>query len=310
MKYRALGKTGLRVSELSLGASALGGGVFGSVAETDAILTVHTALDLGINLIDVSPFYGLTRAETVLGKALQGTPRERYLLATKVGRYGDNEFDFSAKRVTASVEESLRRLGVNTIDILQAHDCEYGSLDQVIEETLPALRKLQQMGKVRFIGVTGYPLRIFETITSRADVDTILSYNHHCLNDTSLTSLLPMLQDRQIGVISAAPLSQGLLTNRELPAWHPAPADVKATCAHTAKWCLQQNIDIAKLALQFSVRNTAIATILLGMVSADEVRRNVAWVEEPIDEAMLSAVQLRLRPIANRTWTLGRPENN
>src|SRR5438046_165879 len=107
MIYRALGKTGLQVSALSYGASPLGS-VFRPIDEAEGIRTVHTALDLGINFIDVSPYYGLTHAETVLGRALATVARDRYILATKVGRYGENEFDFPAARVTRSVHESLR----------------------------------------------------------------------------------------------------------------------------------------------------------------------------------------------------------
>src|SRR5712691_1255098 len=121
MEYRPLGKTGLQVSTLGFGASPLGS-VFRPIDEVEGIRTVHTALDLGINFIDVSPFYGLTRAEAVLGKALATIPRDRYYLATKIGRYGQNEFDFSAPRVTASVDESLRRLGVDYVDLIQCHD--------------------------------------------------------------------------------------------------------------------------------------------------------------------------------------------
>src|ERR1039458_3057781 len=190
MEYRTLGKTGLKVSALSFGASSLGG-VFKPVNEAEAIRTVHTALDLGINYIDVSPFYGYTKAETVLGQALKGVPRDRYYLATKVGRYGDAEFDFSAKRTVASVEESLQRLQVDYIDIIQSHDVEYGDLDQVVDETIPTLRRIQQQGKVRFVGVTGYPLKIFCHILSRTVVDTILSYNHYTLNDATLAPMLP-----------------------------------------------------------------------------------------------------------------------
>ena len=184
MDYRLLGKTGLRVSALSFGASSLGG-VFRAVDEAEAVRTVFTAIDLGINLIDVSPYYGLTRAETVLGKALKDIPRDRYYLATKVGRYGDAEFDFSAARVTAGLDESLARLNVEYVDILQCHDVEFGSLDQVVNETLPALRKLQAQGKARFIGVTGLPLKIFSVVLDRAEVDTVLSYCHYSLNDTA-----------------------------------------------------------------------------------------------------------------------------
>ncbi len=133
MEYRTLGKTGLDVSILSFGASSLGS-VFRPINEEDGIRAVHVALDRGVNFIDCSPFYGLTRAETVLGKALKD------VLATKVGRSGENVFDFSAERVMRSVDESLARMGIDYIDVIQCHDIEYGSLDQVVEETLPALR--------------------------------------------------------------------------------------------------------------------------------------------------------------------------
>src|SRR5437763_17112478 len=106
MEYRPLGNTGLQVSALGYGASPLGS-VFRPIDEAEGIRTVHLALDLGINFIDVSPYYGLTKAETVLGKALATVPRDRFTLATKVGRYGENDFDFSAARVMASVDESL-----------------------------------------------------------------------------------------------------------------------------------------------------------------------------------------------------------
>ncbi len=310
LEYRVLGKTGLKVSALSLGASSLGGGVFRAVEESEAIQAVKTAIDLGINLIDVSPFYGLTRAETVLGKALRGIPRNSYYLATKVGRYGDTEFDFSARRVTASVDESLRRLGVEYVDFIQSHDNEYGDLEQIINETLPALRKLQETGKVRFVGVTGYPLRIFDHILRRAEIDTILSYNHYSLNDTTLFTLLPLLKDRSVGVINASPLSQGLLTNRGTPAWHPAPEDVKKVCAQAAAFCRNRNSDIAKLALQFSLKNPEIATTLVGTADPVNLRKNVEWIEEPVDEDLLAVVMQILNPIMNQTWIVGRPENN
>lgn len=116
------------------------GGEYGPVGVSEAVRTVHEALDLGINFIDTSPYYGRTRAESVLGQALQGVERSRYLLATKVGRYDKDHFDFSAARVTASVDESLLRLGVDYVDLIQCHDIEFGSLDQLIHETLPALR--------------------------------------------------------------------------------------------------------------------------------------------------------------------------
>jgi aryl-alcohol dehydrogenase-like predicted oxidoreductase len=310
VEYRVLGKTGLKVSALGFGASSLGGGVFRPVEEPEAIRAVHTALDLGINIIDVSPFYGYTRAETVLGKALKGIPRDRYYLATKVGRYGDDEFDFSAKRVTASIDESLARMGVEYVDIIQSHDNEYGDLDQVVNETIPALRKLQMGGKARFVGVTGYPLKIFSYILSRVDVDSILSYNHYSINDTTLTGLLAFLESKNVGVISASPVSQGLLTNQGTPAWHPAPDTVKTLCAQAAAYCREQGSDISKLAMQFALANRRIATTLVGTASPTNITKNAQWIEEAIDQPLLAKVQEILRPIQDETWIVGKPENN
>ena len=299
----------MKVSALSFGASSLGG-VFKPVSEDTAIRTVHTALDLGINFIDVSPFYGYTKAETVLGKALKGIPRDRYYLATKVGRYGDAEFDFSAARSKRSVEESLTRLGVDYIDIIQSHDNEYGDLNQVVSETVPALREVQSEGKARFVGVTGYPLKIFKEILSRTELDSILSYNHYSLNDTTLLQIIPWLRQKNVGIINASPVSQGLLTNHPLPAWHPAPPEVRTACAQAAEYCRAKGTDIAKLAIQFSVSNPDIHTTLVGTADPANIEKNVRWMGEPIDKELMSAVEKILSPIKDRVWTLGRPENN
>ncbi len=311
MQYHPLGQTGLQVSILSYGASSLGS-VFRDVDENEGIRTVHTALDLGINFIDVSPYYGLTKAETVLGKALKGIARDRYILATKVGRYGDDasDFDFSAARITQSVEESLQRLGVDHVDLIQCHDIEYGDLNQIVEETLPALEKVVAAGKARFIGITGYPLKIFREVRNRAKVDTILSYCHYSLNDTSLEELLPFLSETGTGIISASPLSMGLLTNRGTPDWHPAPAEIKETCAKAAQHCRERGADISELALQFSLQNPRIATTIVGTANPENIRKNVEWLQNAPDEQLLAEVREILRPVQNLTWQIGRAENN
>jgi L-galactose dehydrogenase len=309
MNYRPLGNTGLQVSVLSYGASPLGS-VFRPIDEAEGIRTVHTALDLGINFIDVSPFYGLTRAETVLGKALAGIPRDHYYLATKVGRYGQDVFDFSAARMTASVDESLCRLQVEHVDLIQCHDIEFGSLDQVVHETLPALQKLREQGKARFIGITGYPLAIYPRVLDQVPVDTVLSYCHYALNDTSLEELLPYLEQKGVGIINASPFSMGLLTERGAPEWHPAPEFLKAACARAAAHCRSRGVDIAQLALQFALSNPAIATTLVGTASPENLRKNVAWSEQPPDPELLAEVQAILAPVRNMTWPSGRPENS
>ena len=309
MEYRTLGRTGLRVSALSFGASSLGG-VFRDIDEAEGIRAVHAAIDLGINFIDVSPYYGLTRAETVLGRALEGIPRDRYYLATKVGRYGDAEFDFSARRVTASVEESLRRLNLDRIDIIQCHDIEFGGLDQIVQETIPALRQLQNQGKVGFVGVTGLPLRIFARVTERAVIDTVLTYCHYSLNDDSLATVVPRLLSQGIGVINASPLSMGLLSDRGAPAWHPATDEIRSACARAAAYCRERGTDIARLAIRFSVSNPDIATTLVGTASPANLARNVRWAQEPMDNNLLADVLRILEPVHNKTWPSGRPENN
>lgn len=311
MQYRTLGKTGLKVSVLGYGASPLGS-VFREIDESEGLRTVHTAIELGINFIDVSPYYGATRAETVLGKALRTVPRDRYILATKIGRYGPNipDFDFSARRVVASVDESLSRLGVSHIDLIQCHDIEFGSLEQVIEETLPALERIRALGKVRFIGITGLPLGIFRTVLDRAKTDTILSYCRYSLNDTGLGSLLPYFKQKGVGVISASPLSMGLLTQRGAPTWHPAPLAIKDACARAAEHCKNRGADISQLALQFALSQPDIATTLVGTASSENIRKNVDWIASAPDAALLKDVQSILAPIMNQTWPSGRPENN
>ena len=309
MEYRTLGKTDLEVSILSFGASSLGS-VVRPIKEEEGIRAVHVALDMGVNLIDCSPFYGITTAETVLGKALRGVPRDSYVLATKVGRYGEDEFDFSAERVTRSVDESLRRMGVDHIDIIQCHDIEYGSLDQVVKETIPALRRVQETGKARFVGITGFPLAIYPAVMDRIDVDSILSYAHYSMNDTTLAGLMPYLQDKGVGIVGASPLSMGLLTERGTPDWHPATDEIKTGCAKAAAYCHEQGVDIAQLAVQFSLRNPDIHSTLIGTANPDNMRRNIEWLDAPYDEALINAALDVLAPIRDKTWQTGRPENN
>ncbi|MEM7230655.1 MAG: aldo/keto reductase [Planctomycetota bacterium] len=310
MEYSRLGKTDLEVSRLGFGASSLGA-VFRDIDEDDAQRTVHRAIDLGINFIDVAPYYGLTKAESALGRALRAIPRDRYYLATKVGRYGDEEFDFSAERVTQSVDESLERLGLEEIDLIQCHDIEFVNLDQIVDETLPALEELKRRGKVRFLGITGLPLKAFREVLKRSGDrwDTVLSYCRYSLNDTSLADLIPELKELDLGIISASPLSMGLLTRRGPPDWHPAPKPVIDACRRAAEYCDERGVDIAQLALQFSLGERDIASTLVGTASSANLERNCAWIEASPDPEILAAVQDILQPVRDLTWPSGLPEN-
>jgi len=254
----------------------------------------------------------MTRAETVLGKALREIPRERYILATKVGRYGyhQRDFDFSAKRVARSVDESLLRLGVDYVDFIQVHDMEFGSIEQIVTETIPALRSVQSAGKARYVGITCLPLRLFRSVMDRVQVDQIQSYCRYCLNDTSLTSLLPYLKEKGVGIINSAPMAMRLLTTDGPPAWHPAPEPLRAKCAEAARFCAERGGDLSRLALQFAVARPEIATNVVGTASPGRILQNIREVGEPIDQELLLSVQRILAPVQNLTWPSGLPENN
>jgi L-galactose dehydrogenase len=307
MRYRTLGSTGLAVSILSFGASSLGG-VFHSVDESECIRAVHQALDVGINYFDVSPYYGLTLAETRLGKALSSVARDRYVLSTKAGRYGESLFDMSYGRIVGSVEESLERLRTDYLDIVFLHDIEFVPLTVVIEQALPALRDLQRQGKIRFVGVSGLPLTVFTRTLARAELDVVLSYCHYALNDTSLLGVLPLLSARGVGVVNASPLAMGLLSARGAPDWHPAGVRIRACCRAAAQVCEAAGADLAQLAIQFATANDAIPTTLFSTARPDNVEKNVRWLDEPIDEGLMRAVLAALEPIHNATWPSGLSE--
>jgi len=307
--YRTLGNTGLQVSILSYGASPLGS-VFRAIDESEGVRTVRTAIDGGVNLIDCSPYYGLTKAETVLGKALREIPRDHYYLATKAGRYGDAEFDFSPSRIERSLGESQRRLGVDHVDIFQLHDIEFGNLEQVIEESLPLLARLKEQGRIGWYGVTGLPLRIFREVLARHPVDTILSYCRYTLSDTSLAALLPALAAAGVGVISASATGMGLFNPEGVPAWHPAPTPIRNAGAEVVALCTRRGASATRLALQFALAEPGIHSTLVGTASASNMSANLSCVGEPPDAELLAAAQRLLEPVRNATWPSGRPENN
>ncbi|MFJ7638415.1 aldo/keto reductase [Peribacillus sp. NPDC097225] len=304
MEYREIGKTGLKVSSLSFGGSSLGS-VFRGIDEQEGIRTVTEAVENGINYIDVSPYYGITKAETVLGKAIKDINRDRFFLSTKVGRYGENEFDFSKEKIFSSVEESLNRLQTDYIDILYLHDIEFGSYNQIVEESIPALNELKKQGKIRFTGISGLPLKAFEDVLEKQYVDAVLSYCHYSLNDQSLVDFVPYLDNKNVGLVSASPLSMGLLTGRKIPDWHPANDKIKEACKKAADFCQEQGEDLAKLAIQFSVENAKIPTTLVSTGSVENIKKNISWVEQPINHELLNQVLQILDPVMNLSWSSG-----
>ena len=302
MVYNEIGKTGMRVSNLGFGASSLGG-VFHDIREAEGIEAVHVAVDNGINFIDVSPYYGHLKAEIVLGKALKEIPRDKYYLSTKVGRYGKdgkNYWDYSAERVTASVYESMERLNIDFIDLINVHDVEFqgdlpGGLQKVVDETLPALVKLREKGVVGHVGITDLQPENLKWVIEHSEpgtVESVLSFCHYCLNDEMLLDYLDFFEQNNIGVINASPFSMGLLSQRGAPAWHPAPEPLKEACRKATEYCDQQGYPIDKLAIQYSTAlNPRIATTLFSSANPKNVLKNIGYVNEPFDAQLAQKVQ-------------------
>ena len=307
MEYRALGNTGMMVSALSFGASSLGG-VFHEIDETEGIKAAIVAVENGINFIDVSPYYGFTRAEKVLGKALKEIPRDKYYLSTKVGRYGENgekNWDYSATRAMDSVKESMDRLNLDFIDLINCHDIEFANPKQIINETLPALHQLKEQGIVGHVGITGLPLDKLRHVVENSpesSVETVLSFCHYSLNDDSLADEIDFYESRGIGIINASPLSMGLLSERGAPDWHPASVEVKDACRKAADYCKTENYRIEQLAIKFSVSNPLIATTLVSTAKPENIKKNIEWAMSELNEQLLEEVLKILKPVHRQTW--------
>ena len=313
MLFRPLGNTGLQISQLSYGAASLGE-EYGAIDPAEGERSVHAAIDAGINYFDVAPYYGGTLAETRLGAALEGR-REKIVLATKVGRYKDEQgrekFDFSASGIRSNLEESLRRLKTDSVDVYQAHDIEFVPRKVILDEALPTLEALKQEGKIRFFGITAYPLRMMREIAEQAHVDTILSYSRYHLLDTSLDDVLgEIARERQIGLINASPLNMGLLTDKGPPDWHPAPLRAKNVVRNLVEFCHSRGANLSTLAMQFALSYDGAATTLVGMSRVRHVERNLAELEKPVNRELIDEVLQRCRPVANICWEEGLPENH
>lgn len=312
MRYTELGKTGMKISHLGFGASSLGS-VFHETRLSESISAVEAAIDGGINFIDVSPYYGHYKAETVLGQALKGIPREKYYLSTKVGRYGKdgvNTWDYSAQRVTDSVYESMERLGIDFIDLINVHDIEFqaalpGGLQKVVDETLPALVELRRKGVVGHVGITDLQLENLKWVvehTEEGTVESVLNFCHYTLNDDALTDYLDFFEANGIGIVNASPLSMGLLSQRGVPAWHPAPKPLVEACQRAAEHCRETGYPIEKLAVQYSVSNPRIASTLFSSANPDNVSRNIAWANEEPDWELVAEVKEIIGNQQRVTW--------
>lgn len=309
MKYRRLGKTDMDVSILGFGASPLGN-VFDECSEKDAKETVHYAIDQGVNFFDVSPFYGLTLAEERLGKALEGK-RKDIFLATKCGRYGLQEFDFSKDRIFKSIDESLSRLKTDYVDLFQLHDIEFVDKNQIIDEAVPAIEEIKKSGKARYIGITGLPVRYLAQIAREVELDTVLSWAHYnLLEDEINDELVPLSKEKGFGLMNAAPLMQRILSDAPLPEWHRSPDEVKAVQPILLEMCKNYGVQLSDVALRYAMDHPDIATTIVGMNKLEIIQQNVKAVDFKIPGPLLEEITSLLAPVKNKMWFEGNPENN
>ena len=309
MERRKLGNTDLNLPVISYGASSLGQ-EFRRVTIEEALQSCRVALELGMNFIDTSPFYGRGMSEVLLGQVLRDRPREDFILGTKLGRYDLQHFDFSAKRVAESIDVSLHRMGIDHLDIILCHDIEFVEMQQIVDETIPAIQKIRDAGKVRYIGFSGYPMKIFPFIIDQIDVDVVLSYNNYHLQNTRFAEHFDYLKAKGVGIMNAGSFCARLLTNAPLPDWHKEPEAVRAACKQAADHCSSNGVDIAQLAIQFCVASEDITTTIAGSANPDNVRNWAKWAETPMDEQLLAEVLAILEPVKDIGHIEGLPKNN
>ena len=309
MQYRRLGKTAMNVSVIGFGASPLGN-VFDDCDEQEGTRSVHAAIDAGINFFDVAPFYGITLAEERLGEALKGK-RDKVILATKCGRYGLRDFDFSYQRILDSADESLARLQTDHVDLMQLHDIEFGTKEQVLNEAIPALYEIKKSGRARYIGITGLPVNYLAEIARQVDIDTILSWAHYnLLQDEINKELVPLSKERDLGLMNAAPLLQRILSDASIPSWHNAPAGMQAMQVPLQACCAKYGLKLSDVAIAFATAHPDIASTIIGMCDTVNVSNNIKALETQIPKELLEEIEILVAPVKNSMWFEGMPENN
>lgn len=212
MKYAKIQNTDLEISVISLGTWVFGGDVFGKTEEKDCIEAVHTAIEGGINLIDTAPIYGYGASEKIVAKAIKGK-RDKIILATKCGLKGKGAnitVDLSANFIKQEIENSLKRLEVDYIDIYQ---CHWPDVNTPIEETMAQMRKLKEQGKIKYIGVSNYSLDLLKKASQIADIATL--QNHYSLLERSIEKdILPYCREKGIGILTYGSLGGGILSGK------------------------------------------------------------------------------------------------
>jgi D-threo-aldose 1-dehydrogenase len=282
-----LGRSGLSVTRLGLGAAFLSG-MFNPVTEEEAEATVNRAWDLGVRYFDTAPLYGGGVSEQRLGRALADKPREEFVVSTKVGRLvgpGD-VFDFTYDGVLRSLDESLIRLGLDRVDAVFIHDPEDRHLDEAVAGAYRALDELRDQGTIRAVGAGMNRSEPFVQLAREARFDCCLLAGRYTLLDQSGSrELFPLCEEEGIGVIAAGVYNSGILANPERGAtfdYTPATVALVERAQELGAVCARHGVPLKAAAIQFPLRHSAVATVLSGVSSVAELEENVRMLETPI----------------------------
>jgi aryl-alcohol dehydrogenase-like predicted oxidoreductase len=273
---RRLGNTHMEVSIMSLGGAGLGG-IFGSVGDADGIAAVEKGLELGLNWLDTSPKYG--QAERRMGMALRGVPRDRYYISSKVGTHPDRGLDYSSDAAYWTVENSLKVLGIDYLDICLIHEPEPHHLEEALRPNgaLEALIELKKQGVIKSIGIGVQSHELIHKAIDTGHLDMALTVNDYTLlRQSVIEGVCDYAEQQNIGVVNGAALAMGLLSGVDpkkvgTPKWQP-PQNELESALHIYQWCQERGVSILSLALQFSLRQPRFATTLIGAATAKEVQ--------------------------------------
>ena len=294
MKERRLGKTSLRISEIGFGCWPIGGGSYGPVRDENSLDALEAAWDSGVNFFDTADVYGEGHAEELLRSFLKGKSRDQAVIATKAGLdfyRGAHTKNFSPDYLRSACEKSLKRLGVNTIDLFQLHNPPLELIQQ--KDTVTALELLRKEGKIRFIGISAHTeVEAFAALQDPRVHAIQVIFN--LLDQRMAERVFPEADKKNVGVIVREPLASGLLSGNYLPThefpkndhrrrWLPSKREIdwkKVQCMQKA--LKRKKVPLTQAALEFTLAFDAVSTAIPGAKTRTQVLENVAASSTPV----------------------------
>jgi D-threo-aldose 1-dehydrogenase len=275
-----VGRTTLQVSKLGLGTAPLTG-KNGSIPEAQSVDTVRAALAAGVTFIDTAPLYGAGRSEERVGIALEGVPRDSYVLSTKVGRLvlpdGSVVFDFSRDGVLRSFEQSLKRLKLDRVDILLVHDPDDNE-QLALEQAFPALAELRAQGVIGAIGAGMNQWQMEDRFAQNFDVDCFLLAGRYTLLEQTALEFLARCQERGIGIFLGGVYNSGILAMGPRPGatynYAAPPAEIVERVRRIEAACARYDVPLHRAAAQFALAHPAVTAVVLGAILPAEVQAN------------------------------------